>query len=929
MEQANAGTGAAAGLAQGVQTIIHRRRPSARGRRVHFAEQLVETAPAPEYHPEPSSSSSSEPSSSARYHPSFPSYKPQMNPENRTQHPLPLVKEFSFLEILELDELASGRDLPGRNSLIVTRHPLVSFTNPAFSHLPIRRPPSPDSPRLTQPHFGMSTVPESELSKARQAASEAEQSSDFEDMDDQDISDRDSVQGSPSQGTSAQSTVVQDVSHDTSSHGTSVHGASPRSLLAQSTVLGDTSHGSSARGAASRSLLAQSSAFEDTSSLGLSYGLSSRGLSSRGLSSRGLSSHGLSSHETSHSPFAQSTGFQDTSFHGLFSRGTSSQRLSSYGIPSHEFSSQNISAQSTTSHGTSAQGLFSHDFSSHDTSSCGSSSQSIFAQSTVFQDTSSHSLSAQGTSHDTSHATSVQSISPRTISQNVSAHDTSSHGISSHGTSTQGISSQDNESSAEQAPRAKFKMSRSLAAMRETFEPLEDEPPRRFRMTRSVRAIEQCPEPMDDIEPVNELVARSSQISLSSDPKSSNENTTAPPHAEHESNGKTGVETEAEINAGSSQEVTIGSAGENMITTAATEVDAEAEPQVDVEAGSSPEGVSGSNEERLDAPAVSNINVLHPWQVIDYHLYLCSIERGRTEYMRRNGLYMLDAHECRPFFFDEFFREKTFEAAFVGRRPKLLIANLPIAEDGIHFNGSQYVLYFDYRYNTLYARRFNAIPADITKIKDVWDKGGDIYSVGIDSLRDLLYSCFRQPDGRVRMGLITMDFTDSMARENADDPGLEVVIAVLWCQFVVDHADILFLDPLDDPETIKQEYEFYMEECRLVLQRASYRAWFGLREGVSKEDYKHKAYVNRFLNELYTFEKSAEDGSLKDKSWHAPSIETCDRVRQARRHQVTLDVERSFEEMFASPAAEPQSAQEVVDSMLERTSTETGASGLL
>ncbi|KAL4877205.1 hypothetical protein BJY04DRAFT_198765 [Aspergillus karnatakaensis] len=318
---------------------------------------------------------------------------------------------------------------------------------------------------------------------------------------------------------------------------------------------------------------------------------------------------------------------------------------------------------------------------------------------------------------------------------------------------------------------------------------------------------------------------------------------------------------------------------------------------------------------RSDPPAYV---VSHPWHIVDYHLYLCSAERSQTLEARREGVYLYDGAECRRLPYDEFVEDRTLMSqCFPGDQPQLLFGILPIA-DRQHFadrnpsfDGRHYVLGFDYDCKTLYARHFDWFPHDISDIWCVWDSGRNVYTVTVPDLIHIMETSLEKGEMHVGMGILSSS-QYCLALEYNDDPGLEIIIATLWCQWLLDFSEVLFKQNTGCLPDFQERLGTYIEQGRLILQRASYRAWFAVRDGYSKQQYKCKTTINQYTNDLYTFEKSAQDGSLKGQSWNAPGLETCNQIRQDERKQRKKRVEQQLEDLFIAPDKEAIQSQETV-----------------
>ncbi|KAL1999031.1 hypothetical protein VTN02DRAFT_5159 [Thermoascus thermophilus] len=310
------------------------------------------------------------------------------------------------------------------------------------------------------------------------------------------------------------------------------------------------------------------------------------------------------------------------------------------------------------------------------------------------------------------------------------------------------------------------------------------------------------------------------------------------------------------------------------------------------------------------AARVQAVNVVHPWNVVDYHLYLNSVEGEKDERERRNSMYLFDGSDCRPFLYDEFFNPETFDPAVVGDELKLLFAILPLAEPGPSFNGVQYLLGFDLREQIFFIRCFYWLPEDISDVWSVWNEGHDVYQFSVAAIYTIMKESFKSEDGKVNITPLNFSpYCDVLAHDTDNDPGMDMVIVILCSQWLVDLADVLFQD--DDVARVqgfKNEIDGYQNQWRLVLQRASYRAWSALRDGLPKQRAcGRKSSWSQVMSDLYTFDKSKGWGSMVNKSWRAPSQDTCDRIRQRCWNQWRKEgvehVEKRFEQLFTKPDA--------------------------
>ena len=312
-------------------------------------------------------------------------------------------------------------------------------------------------------------------------------------------------------------------------------------------------------------------------------------------------------------------------------------------------------------------------------------------------------------------------------------------------------------------------------------------------------------------------------------------------------------------------------------------------------------------------------SVIHPWHIVDYHLYLLQIEGKKDITARRNGILLRDGVDCRSLSYKEMFDVDTFDPDLVGEEPSVLFAALPVPEHRVQFHGTTYVLEYDWNLRCLYARHFLWVPEDLRNVECVWTEGIIIYCVPITDIINVMKTALDERYRRIEFLSNSRCTTSYVAH---DDPGMELVVAYQFCQFAVDFAEAILPDETDDAiEQFKSELTDIMEEIRLTLQRASYRAWFAVREGLSMEKFSRKVSFDRYLNDLFTYNKSIEEGSLRGKKWRAPGLNTCNKIRDTdAKNRRARNVQR-LQDVFAplEQSTRPVPQEKVFEDMLAKT----------
>lgn len=305
-------------------------------------------------------------------------------------------------------------------------------------------------------------------------------------------------------------------------------------------------------------------------------------------------------------------------------------------------------------------------------------------------------------------------------------------------------------------------------------------------------------------------------------------------------------------------------------------------------------------------------SVKHPWGIIDYHLYLNSLEAGKDMHIRRENLYLFDDTDCEPIRYCDLFVTEIYRMEEDSQRARLLFAILPIAEKGAVFGERNYVLGYDWKYRSLFARHFNWMPHDIRDIWSVWSEGTTVYTISISRLFNLLQSTFQKRTGRAGEGILSSNPLCA-SLQVGDDPGMEMVIVTMFAQFAADFIDVIFIQEEYQKQKFRHQLAYYEDQCRQVLQRASYRAWFALRPGSARA--KHRTEKNdendsfrQLLQDLYALEdeeRQEQEQShgfvMQGGEWRAADLETKTWQREEDRQRRREEAVRRLEGLFAIP----------------------------
>ncbi|RHZ66175.1 hypothetical protein CDV55_106767 [Aspergillus turcosus] len=325
---------------------------------------------------------------------------------------------------------------------------------------------------------------------------------------------------------------------------------------------------------------------------------------------------------------------------------------------------------------------------------------------------------------------------------------------------------------------------------------------------------------------------------------------------------------------------------------------------------------SATEDTDVVGPEPLAFNAKHPWGIIDYHLYLNSLEGGKDMHIRRENLYLFDGTDCEPIRYCDLFIPETYRMD-ESQRARLLFAILPIAEKGAVFGERNYVLGFDWKYRTLFARHFNWMPHDIRDIWSVWSEGTTVYTISISRLFSLLESTFQKRTGKAGEGILSSNSLCRSLQVN-DDPGMEMVIATMFAQFAGDFIDVIFIQEEYEKQKFRHQLGCYEDQCRQVLQRASYRAWFALRAGSWGAKYRAEKNddndsFKQLLHDLYALEEEERQEEeqlnshlMQTGEWRAVDLETWRLRRGEDRQKRREEAVQRLEGLFAIPGDLPE-----------------------
>ncbi|OOG01183.1 hypothetical protein ASPCADRAFT_203054 [Aspergillus carbonarius ITEM 5010] len=290
---------------------------------------------------------------------------------------------------------------------------------------------------------------------------------------------------------------------------------------------------------------------------------------------------------------------------------------------------------------------------------------------------------------------------------------------------------------------------------------------------------------------------------------------------------------------------------------------------------------------------------------IDYHLYLAHNERGINDHMRRNSMLLFDGEECRPCLYDQLSDLRTYfpNGVCQDRDPIMLFNCLPVIRNPASPAMEAYILGFDFDTGNLFVRQFGWFPDYIDDVWCVWNDGFNRYEVQIEALRDTLRQCIDDYQLDPGVGILSKGkyaVGSWEIAEASEDPGMELVIAISFCLWILDMAEPLIRRYVSGTENLIQDIKRYEKECRGILACASARFWEHVRKGYTEEQERCEKIKNRYIDHLMALRMPTNDDSKEDKE-RAPDLDIAKRLRRQYEGRRKECREQSLQDVFIGP----------------------------
>ncbi|KAJ5898477.1 hypothetical protein N7504_008765 [Penicillium tannophilum] len=213
----------------------------------------------------------------------------------------------------------------------------------------------------------------------------------------------------------------------------------------------------------------------------------------------------------------------------------------------------------------------------------------------------------------------------------------------------------------------------------------------------------------------------------------------------------------------------------------------------------------------------------HPWGLIDHHLYLAAIERGRDCPTRLDGCMLQEGERFRNVCLDELLDINASARPFSTYPHLITFMNMPMLPLSTlaPLTEQKLVLGFDLQRQHLLGYFFESAPDDLTDLCYVWHQGQLIIDIHIDRFLEM-YQYTVKNHLEIR-GVGMLRYFRESKRELPT--GMDLVVTIQFAQFLHDFAE-LHADSEDD--------------LRTLLSKASWESWFAVRDGLTLQQYRQK-----------------------------------------------------------------------------------------
>ncbi|KAJ6006449.1 hypothetical protein N7451_004393 [Penicillium sp. IBT 35674x] len=225
----------------------------------------------------------------------------------------------------------------------------------------------------------------------------------------------------------------------------------------------------------------------------------------------------------------------------------------------------------------------------------------------------------------------------------------------------------------------------------------------------------------------------------------------------------------------------------------------------------------------------------HPWGLIDHHLYLAAIERGRDCPTRLDSCMLQEGERFRNVCIDELLDINASARPFSTYPHLITFMNMPMLPLSTlaPLTEQKLVLGFDLQRQLLLGYFFESAPDDLADLCYVWHQGQLIIDIHIDRFLEMYQYTVKNHLEICGVGMFRY-FRES---KRELPTGMDLVVTIQFAQFLHDFAELVRGDNSAEFRSQHADSEDYL---RTLLSKASWESWFAVRDGLTLQQYRQK-----------------------------------------------------------------------------------------
>ncbi|KAF3385085.1 hypothetical protein F1880_002075 [Penicillium rolfsii] len=230
----------------------------------------------------------------------------------------------------------------------------------------------------------------------------------------------------------------------------------------------------------------------------------------------------------------------------------------------------------------------------------------------------------------------------------------------------------------------------------------------------------------------------------------------------------------------------------------------------------------------------------HPWDLVDYYLYLIAVERKYPNWgVRLSESWLIESDGSRWDNFGYAIDCDDRECQTGWKDPLVLFSSLPVPH-ATECPDRRIVLGVNLRTHHLVGYLFESAPESIAELKSVWSRRELIINVSLERFIQIIKYSIEENQSILEKGVFNF-FRESNRRLHA---GMDAVIAIKYIQFL---CDAFSGARLSAPYRVGEEppnWSDMEEHIRDFLCRGSANGWTSSHEGMTAEEFRQRVITN-------------------------------------------------------------------------------------